>query len=252
MSQRSTLIAITWSGFALGAVLGGIISVPLISKFGWTSVFVVGGILPLCLVPFIILALPESIKFLIVARQKPAAVASILQKISPRGRVESDSVFFLDEAQSGHGQISALFRNGLAVGSIFLCLAFFMSLMLVYLFINWIPLLLHQAGLPLQNALMGTIIFNLSGILGSILCTQLIDRKIGVVVLTAILEPHAERLAGRVVPDLGDVRRRDRVPDHCRVSPAPGGRIMRPVLRSTSSSSREPKSSMRALVPQNA
>jgi AAHS family 4-hydroxybenzoate transporter-like MFS transporter len=51
--------------------------------------------------------------------------------------------------------------------------------MLVYLFINWIPLLLHQAGLPLQNALMGTIIFNLSGILGSILCTQLIDRKIG-------------------------------------------------------------------------
>jgi MFS transporter, AAHS family, 4-hydroxybenzoate transporter len=177
--KRSTLIAITWSGFALGAVLGGIVSVPLISEFGWTSVFIVGGVLPLCLVPFVILVLPESIKFLIVARQKPAAVASILQKISPRGRVESDSVFFLDEAQSGHGQISALFRNGLAVGSIFLCLAFFMSLMLVYLFINWIPLLLHQAGLPLQNALMGTIIFNLSGILGSILCTQLIDRKIG-------------------------------------------------------------------------
>jgi AAHS family 4-hydroxybenzoate transporter-like MFS transporter len=49
--KRSTLIAITWSGFALGAVLGGIISVPLISKFGWTSVFIVGGVLPLCLVP---------------------------------------------------------------------------------------------------------------------------------------------------------------------------------------------------------
>jgi AAHS family 4-hydroxybenzoate transporter-like MFS transporter len=177
--KRSTLVAITWSGFALGAVLGGIISVPLISTFGWTSVFVVGGILPLCLVPVVILALPESIKFLIVASRKATAVASILQKISPHGHVKSDAVFFLDEAQPGHGQISALFRNGLAVGSIFLCLAFFMSLMLVYLFINWIPLLLHQAGLPLQNALMGTIIFNLSGILGSILCTQLIDRKIG-------------------------------------------------------------------------
>ncbi|HEV7407174.1 MAG TPA: MFS transporter [Bradyrhizobium sp.] len=185
--KRSTLIAIAWSGFALGAVLGGIISVPLISKFGWTSVFVVGGILPLCLVPFIVFALPESIKFLIVARPKAAAVASILQKINPRQHVDGNSVFFLDEGQPGRGQISQLFRDGLAVGSVFLCLAFFMSLMLVYLFINWIPLLLSQAGLPLQHALMGTIIFNLSGIFGSILWTQLIDRKIGrpIVILIA-------------------------------------------------------------------
>jgi AAHS family 4-hydroxybenzoate transporter-like MFS transporter len=66
----------------------------------------------------------------------------------------------------------------MAVGSVFLCLAFFMSLMLVYLFINWIPLLLREAGLPLRHALMGTIIFNLAGIIGSILWTQLIDRKV--------------------------------------------------------------------------
>ena len=32
--KRSTLIAITWSGFALGAVLGGMISVPLIGPDG--------------------------------------------------------------------------------------------------------------------------------------------------------------------------------------------------------------------------
>ena len=54
-----------------------------------------------------------------------------------------------------------------------------MSLMLVYLFINWIPLLLRQAGLPLEQALLGTILFNLAGIIGSIVCTQLIDRKVG-------------------------------------------------------------------------
>jgi AAHS family 4-hydroxybenzoate transporter-like MFS transporter len=185
--KRSTLIAITWSGFALGAVLGGMISVPLIATFGWTSVFIAGGILPLCLVPFIILTLPESIKFLIVARRNAATVAAILGKISPRQRFDDNTEFFLDEAQTGRGQISALFKDGLAVGSVFLCLAFFMSLMLVYLFINWIPLLLRQAGLPLQHALMGTIIFNLSGIVGSILCTQLIDRKIGrpIVILIA-------------------------------------------------------------------
>ena len=49
--KRATLVAVAWCGFSLGAVLGGLISVPLISHFGWRSVLVVGGVLPLCLAP---------------------------------------------------------------------------------------------------------------------------------------------------------------------------------------------------------
>jgi len=177
--RRETLVALTWAGFGLGAVLGGLISVPLISHFGWKSVFIAGGILPLCLVPVIFFALPESIKFLILARGREAAVVSILRRINPAEWFDDDCTFVLDEVpRPGRGSVSALFRGGLAIGSVFLCLAFFMSLLLVYLFINWIPLLLREAGLPLQDALMGTIIFNLSGIVGSIVCTRLIDQKV--------------------------------------------------------------------------
>jgi MFS transporter, AAHS family, 4-hydroxybenzoate transporter len=187
LRRRETLVAITWCGFALGAVLGGILSVRLIARFGWTSVFIAGGVLPLCLVPLITTALPESIKFLVLAKGNGASVPAILRRIAPARRFDDGTIFTIDERRPGRGQISALFRDGLAVGSIFLCLAFFMSLMLVYIFINWIPLLLHQAGLPLGDALMGTIIFNLSGIVGSIVCTQVIDRKIGhpIAILTA-------------------------------------------------------------------
>jgi AAHS family 4-hydroxybenzoate transporter-like MFS transporter len=142
-------------------------------------VFIAGGILPFCLIPFIVFGLPGSIKFLIVANDKAARVAAILRKINPHEVFADNSIFVLDEAQPGRGQVSALFKDGLAAGSILLCLAFFLSLMLVYLFINWIPLLLRQAGLPLQDALMGTVLFNLAGIVGSIFCTQLIDRKLG-------------------------------------------------------------------------
>jgi AAHS family 4-hydroxybenzoate transporter-like MFS transporter len=176
--KRATLVAITWCGFSLGAVLGGLISVPLIAHFGWKSVFVFGGILPLCLLPIVVFALPESIKFLILARGKAGEVISVLRKLNPGQHFDDSSAFVLDEPRPGRGSISALFRDGLAIGSVFLCLAFFMSLMLVYLFINWIPLLLRQAGLPLQDAMMGTVIFNLSGIFGSVFCTQFIDRKI--------------------------------------------------------------------------
>src|SRR5258708_2478184 len=187
LRKRATLVAITWCGFALGAVLGGIISVGLIARFGWTSVFIAGGVLPLCIVPLIVTALPDSIKCVGLARVNGAAGGAMLRKIVPSGEFDGASVFILDESRPGHGQIGALFKDGLAVGSVFLCLAFFMSLMLVYLFINWIPLLLRQAGLPLQHALMGTIVFNLAGIVGSLVCTQLIDRKLGspIAILTA-------------------------------------------------------------------
>jgi MFS transporter, AAHS family, 4-hydroxybenzoate transporter len=176
--KRNTLIAMTWCGFALGAVSGGLVSVPLILSFGWPSVFVAGGVLPLCIAPLALFALPESIKFLTVTRANSLRIEEILRRIAPGGSFDAGSDYVLGEAQPGRGRFSALFKDGLAVGSILLCLAFFMSLMLVYLFISWIPLLLRQAGLPLQNALMGTIVFNLAGIFGSIACTQLIDRKV--------------------------------------------------------------------------
>jgi AAHS family 4-hydroxybenzoate transporter-like MFS transporter len=177
--KRATLVAIAWCGFGLGAVLGGVLSVFLIRHFGWQSVFIAGGILPLCLVPFAAVTMPESIKFLMLSRQHDAKIASILGRIDQDRKISENPEFVLNEAQPTRGHITALFSNGLAVGSILLCLAFFMSLMLVYLFINWIPLLLRQAGLPLEQALLGTIIFNLAGIVGSIVCTQLIDRKVG-------------------------------------------------------------------------
>ena len=107
-------------------VLGGMISVPLIANFGWASVFVAGGILPFCLIPFVAFALPESIKFLIVAHDKTARVAAILRRIDPRQVFADTSVFVLDEPQPGRGQVSALFKDGLAAGSILLCLAFFL------------------------------------------------------------------------------------------------------------------------------
>jgi MFS transporter, AAHS family, 4-hydroxybenzoate transporter len=177
--KRATLVVITWCGFALGAVLGGLISIPLISNFGWPSVFIVGGVLPLCIVPFALAALPESIKFLILTRKKSARVAAILRKIDPDSHIEDGAVFVLSEPPSGRGYVTALFRDRVALGSIFLCFAFFMSLMLVYLLITWIPLLLRAAGLPLEHAIMGTVIFNLAGLIGSLFFSQLIDRKIG-------------------------------------------------------------------------
>jgi len=55
----------------------------LISRFGWQSIFVVGGILP-CLIGFIALALlPESIRFLVLKGGSKERVNRYLSRISP-------------------------------------------------------------------------------------------------------------------------------------------------------------------------
>ena len=47
---RATLVTVMFCGFPLGSTLGGVLSTGLIDQFGWHSVFVVGGVLPLLLV----------------------------------------------------------------------------------------------------------------------------------------------------------------------------------------------------------
>ncbi|MBR1221652.1 MFS transporter [Bradyrhizobium sp. U87765 SZCCT0131] len=174
--RRRTWVAITLAGIAVGAVLAGMVCLPLITLFGWRFIFVVGGVLPLGLALVLVRALPESIGFLVAEPDGQTTIASILRQIDPRGGFKDSDTFALPAAPAHRGSFASLFRDGLAVGSVCLALAFFSSLLLVYLFTSWIPMLLHQAGLPLHDAVLGAIVFNLAGMAGGIVCTQLVDR----------------------------------------------------------------------------
>jgi MFS family permease len=69
---RSTAIVMTFTGFPIGAILGGIGSRHLIPHFGWESVFIAGGVLPLLMIPLVMLLVPESARFLASAAHSPA------------------------------------------------------------------------------------------------------------------------------------------------------------------------------------
>src|SRR6202158_1156222 len=62
--RRATMVMVMFCGFSAGAALGGLLSAALIPHFGWRSVFIVGGVAPLLLVPILMLWLPESVRFL--------------------------------------------------------------------------------------------------------------------------------------------------------------------------------------------
>jgi MFS transporter, AAHS family, 4-hydroxybenzoate transporter len=171
---RSTVVVATLWGFPIGAIVGGLISTSVIQHFGWSAVFLIGGVLPLLLAPLLFLLLPESIRFLTLRPASGAAVAAILQRIDAL-RYDADTNFFLAEPTLGTSRISEVLTGRLAIGTVLLGGALCMSLLLAYLLVNWIPLLFRQIGLPLADAVFGTVLLNLSGIAGSYLLAHRID-----------------------------------------------------------------------------
>ena len=173
---RATAIGAMFCGFPLGAMLGGLLAARIIPAFGWKSVFLVGGIIPLILIPVLAILLPESIRYLVARRKQPARILTLLRKIEPNVQATESSNFTIRETTSGGVAISELFSHGRLLGTLLLWVSFFANLLLYYFLINWLPLLLQQAGLSLGNAILLTALLNFGGILGTIVFARSLDR----------------------------------------------------------------------------
>jgi len=153
--RRATLVTAMFCGFPLGATLGGFLSAPLIQSYGWQSVFVIGGLMPLALMPALLL-LPESM------------------------RQASDGT-----ARRQRFPVLELFAEGRARRTSLVWVAFFMNLLVMYFLTNWLPSLLRLSGMPLSTAIWSTALLNLGGAAGGLVLGQLVDRFNPYVVLGA-------------------------------------------------------------------
>lgn len=79
--RRAGMTVIMFVGFSLGASLGGFLSAYLIPHFGWQSVFLAGGILPLALAILLAFALPESIRHLVVHNFSTRQIIAIFNEL---------------------------------------------------------------------------------------------------------------------------------------------------------------------------
>ncbi|HYL31707.1 MAG TPA: MFS transporter [Stellaceae bacterium] len=174
--RRATVVMIMFTGFSLGAAFGGAVAASLIPGYGWRSVWYVGGILPLLLVPVQYFALPESIRFLIVTEADNARVAALLRRLAadfipPRG-----ATYDVDEAHAHGIPVAHLFRNKRAFGTFMLWIMFFTNLLSIFFLQNWIPTMAHDSGLTIRTAVIVGTMFQVGGVLGSILIGWPIDK----------------------------------------------------------------------------
>jgi AAHS family 4-hydroxybenzoate transporter-like MFS transporter len=81
--RRALLVNLMFVGFPMGSSLGGFLSAWMIPHYGWQSVLVLGGVMPLLLAVVLIFLLPESARYLVVKRQPAQRIAAILRRIAP-------------------------------------------------------------------------------------------------------------------------------------------------------------------------
>src|SRR5207244_3338821 len=80
--RRSFLVTTMFCGFTVGSALGGLALAPLVGEWGWRSVLMLGGILPLVLLPMMVWQLPESVRYLIMEGKGLNRVAATLKRIA--------------------------------------------------------------------------------------------------------------------------------------------------------------------------
>jgi AAHS family 4-hydroxybenzoate transporter-like MFS transporter len=169
---RATMIMVTFTGAPLGGFVGGlIVSYLLHLNFNWPIIFVIGGVFPLVLVAVMAIWLPESPRFLAAKADLSPRHRALLQRLD----ILHTGVAHAVDLPVGN-PIKMLFGEGYALRTILLWIIFFCSLMNLFLFVFWLPEILHLTGMTPAQAVFATSLHTLGAICAVLYLGYLIDR----------------------------------------------------------------------------
>lgn len=174
--RRATLTNAMFCGFPLGAALGGFLAAWMIPQWGWHSVLLLGGLVPLLLAALMLARLPESVRYMVANRVPTARIRAVLQRIS-FAAADAPGFCMVEKAGSGiaGSGLRVILSRRYLVGTVMIWLAYFMGLVIFYSLINWMPILFKEAGLDARTATLAASLFPLGGV-GAILLGWLMDR----------------------------------------------------------------------------
>jgi len=151
---RSTVVTVIMMGYSLGAALAGPVTVWLAPDYGWEGVFVFGGIGTLICAVALLLALPESVRFLASKNLKPAVIAKTLNELDPTlGATAQDRFILSDEKQdTSNFNVAKLFTSDLKWLTPLLWMGYIASTLAVYFKANWGPIVYEDLNFSRETA----------------------------------------------------------------------------------------------------
>ena len=174
---KSLLVTSMFCGFNLGMAGGGFISAKMIPAYGWHSLLVVGGVLPLLLAVVLMVWLPESARFLVVRNRGTDRVRKTLSPIAPQVVAEAASFSVPEQkAVAARNVFSVIFSGTYGLGPVLLWLTYFMGLVIVYLLTSWLPTLMRDSGASMEQAAFIGALFQFGGVLSAVGVGWAMDR----------------------------------------------------------------------------
>lgn len=171
---KSLSVSLLSMGYAIGAVIGGMMAYHLIGSHGWRSVFLFGGILTGSVFIICLVVLPESLEYLVVKQPKNAL--NKINKIGSKiGLSKLDEMPLIPTNQQ-KTSIKKLFSDQLAIQTISIWVSFFTVMAGFYLILSWTPKILALAGMTMQQGVNLGVFLNIGGILGAILMGSISSR----------------------------------------------------------------------------
>ncbi|MGF0238826.1 MFS transporter [Rhodococcus sp. IEGM1300] len=173
---RGLAVSLQSTGYALGATLGGLLAVWLLTHWGWRSVFLFGGIVTLAVIPLVLLWLPESLDFLLARR--PATALQRINRLALRmGQPTLNQLPPITARQPGvTASFTQLLSPSMRRTTLVIWLLFFLVMFGFYFVMSWTPKLLVSAGLSAQQGITGGVLLSVGGIFGAALIGGLSSR----------------------------------------------------------------------------
>jgi AAHS family benzoate transporter-like MFS transporter len=146
--------ALMFSGYSVGGVLAALLAIWFLPDYGFRTLFALGALPLVTVVPVALKYLPESRDF---------------QSRAPKSIV------------SGGGRLrralpATLFTPQRLVASVLFPLASFCGLLLVYGLNTWLPKIMQKAGYPLTSALAFLVMLNVGAVIGALVGSSIADR----------------------------------------------------------------------------
>ena len=142
--RRVRTVTRIMAGLPIGGAVAAAIAAASLERWGWKTIFYIGGALPLLTLP-ILLLLPDRR----AASPKP-------QRTEP--------------------SFAMLFAEGRTLTTLSIWVVYFITLLIIYLLLNWLPTLMIRQGFAPGRAQLLSLAFNLAAAAGSVLLGMATDR----------------------------------------------------------------------------
>jgi len=147
-ANRGKLNSLMYCGLPVGAIFVAGLAM-LLPEIQWQTLFLIGGLTPLVLIPLMAFILKD----------KP--------KVNAEVPVSGEAV---------QGMAEVLFKQRQYKNTVPLWVGFFFTLMINYILISWLPNLLMEQGLQKQQAFLVMLVFQVGAVIGTLSLGYLLDR----------------------------------------------------------------------------